>query len=79
MDKKLTPEQEKEINTKYEQYRQFKVSGIGFDNGDIKLLFKKASHAINAFNMSVKIGCVTGKHFSGQTKLIKERKIEEDE
>lgn len=76
---KLTPEQEKEFNTRYEQFSKFKVLGIGFDNSDVKLMFKKASQAINAFNMTVKIGCVTGKHFSGKTQLIKERKMEGDE
>ena len=76
---KLTPEQEKETNTRYEQFKMFKVLGIGFDNSDVKMVFKKASQAINAFNMTVKIGCLTGKHMLGGSQLIKERKTEEDE
>jgi len=71
---RLTKEEEEKLDVKYEQYKKFTVIGIGNDNDDIKLVFKKASQAVNCLSQHVKVGCVKGKHWDGSSKLISEKK-----
>lgn len=73
--KKLTQEEAHALDVQYEQYKKFTVKGIGNDNSDMKLPFKKASHAVNALNAHFSVGCVTAKHFDGSSKLISEKKV----
>lgn len=69
----LTPEEAASINTRFEQYNMFTVKGRGKDESDILLKFKVPSHAVNAFNLHIEIGCLVGKHANGSNDKIAER------
>lgn len=71
---KLAQEEAHALDVQYEQYKKFTVKGIGNDNSDMKMIFKKASHAVNVLNAHFSVGCVTAKHFDGSSKLISEKK-----
>lgn len=68
-EKKLSKEEARLLDIKYEQYCAFTVMGIGFDDSDIKVSFKKASHAIGCFNMTIKIGFIVATPAVGKGKV----------
>ncbi len=70
---RLTKEQEAFVNTKYEQYLFFTVKGFAECGSYLNIKFKKAHHAINAFNTSLATGFIVGKHTSGSNDKIAER------